>query len=516
MKTASQRLVTAAVAAAAILGGTAALRAQGAARSTWSGIYTEAQAARGQAAYAQNCGTCHGAQLGGTGEAPPIAGSEFASNWNGLSVGELYDRIRTTMPFDRPGQLSRDTYADVLAYVLKSNGFPAGAQELDRRSEVLAAIAFTAAKPAVVTMSRDPAVARASMFRLASYTVPAAGSSMVAMATAATGATADSNGYPNPYQTIENYLQLPAGRTMGSTSAVAVDSKGHIWVADRCGVNSCADSPLDPVMEFAADGRFLKAFGGGMFLFPHGLYIDRNDHLWLTDGHAATGKGFQVFELDQSGKVLRTLGKPGVAGDGPDVFNEPNAVLVAPDGTIFVSDGHTANKGNARILKYDRSGTFVKQWGTHGAGPGELEVPHTLAMDSRGRLFVGDRWNNRIQIYDQDGKLLDSWEQFGRPSGIFIDKKDILYVTDSESREPQGYGYHPGWRRGIRVGSARTGVVTAFIPDTDPHPEKGATSGAEGIWADDKGVIYGAQVEQRAVVRYVRRSTTAGVRGRGI
>lgn len=495
---ASRWLATAAATAIALVGGAAALRAEDALRSTWSGIYTEAQAGRGQAAYAQNCGSCHGAQLGGTGEAPAIAGSDFSANWNGLSVGELYDRIRTTMPMDRPGQLNRKTYADVLAYVLKSNGFPAGAQELDSRSEVLATISFTAAKPAGVAMRGTGRLPTG--FQLASYTVPLASA---AAATAAAPAV-DPNGYPNPYRAIENFLQLPPGRTMGSTSAVAVDSRGHIWVADRCGANSCADSPLDPIMEFTPDGRFVGAFGAGRFLFPHGLYIDRYDHLWLTDGHAAAGKGFQVIEIDRSGKVLRTLGKAGIAGDGPDAFNEPNAVLVAPDGSIFVADGHTANKGNARIIKFDRDGKFLKQWGTHGAGPGELDVPHTLAIDARGRLFVGDRWNNRVQIYDQDGALLDSWSQFGRPSGIFIDKKDQLYVADTESREPVGYGHHPGWQRGIRIGSARTGVVTAFIPDTDPHPEKGATSGAEGVWVDGNGVIYGAQVEQRAVVRYVR------------
>ena len=489
---------------AAALGAGTALRAQDG-KTTWSGIYTAAQADRGQAAYVQNCAACHGATLGGTGEAPPIAGAEFVATWNGLSLGELYDRIRTTMPFDRPGQLSRDSYADVLAFVLKYNGFPAGGAELDKRSEMLAAVRIVADKPA--GSAAAPSAIRFQPHAVAApHLVPATLTFYRDVADrGAVAATApDPNGYPNPYRTMENYLQLPPGRTMGSSSAVAVDKAGHIWAIDRCGVNNCAGSPLDPVMEFAPDGTFLRAWGAGRFLFPHGLFIDRNDDLWIVDGHADAGKGYQIVKTDHAGKVLLTLGKPGATGSGDGEFNEPNAVLVAPDGSIFVSEGHTAYKTSARIQKFDRNGRYLMQFGMHGAGPGQLEVPHTLAMDSRGRLFVGDRWNSRIQIYDQKGKLLDSWAQFGRPSGVYIDRHDILYVGDSESREAEGYGHNPGVKRGIRVGSARTGKVSYFIPDNYATPEKSATSGAEGIWADEKGVIYGAQVQQRAIMRYVK------------
>ena len=507
MRVSVRRLYTGLLLGAAAFGAGAALRAQGADKTTWSGIYTAAQADRGQAAYGQNCAACHGATLGGTGEAPPIAGSEFAANWNGLSVGELYDRIRTTMPFDRPGQLSRDTYADVLAYVLKYNGFPAGQTELDKRSEVLAAMKFVATKPAAAAALPSPL----SLAAMAQH--PAAGARMTPAALTVWrdvaeqgggGAGPGINGYPSPYRTVENYLQLPPGRTMGSSSSVAVDRAGHIWLVDRCGANNCAGSPLDPVMEFAPDGKFLRAWGAGMFLFPHGLFIDRNDDLWIVDGHADGTRGYQIFKTDHAGKVLMTLGKPGATGSGDGEFNEPNAVLVAPNGTIFVSEGHTAYKTSARIQKFAADGKYLAQWGTHGTGAGQLEVPHTLAMDSKGRLFVGDRWNSRIQIYDQNGKLLDSWSQFGRPSGIYIDRNDVLYVGDSESRDAEGYGHNPGVKRGIRVGSARTGKVQSFIPDTFETPEKSATSGAEGIWADDHGVIYGAQVQQKAIVRYVK------------
>jgi len=322
------------------------------------------------------------------------------------------------------------------------------------------------------------------------------------LAGAALAAAGDApNSQPNPYRRVDGFFKLPAGRVMGSTSAVAVDHEGHIWVAERCGANSCENSSIDPIVEFDASGNFIKAFGGGLMLWPHGLFIDRDDHIWITDGHVGGGKGDDVLEFDRSGKLLRTLGKPGVSGNGPDTFHEPNAVVVAPNGNIFVADGHEPG-GNARVVKLDHNGKFVKQWGEHGSGPGQFEAPHSLAIDSRGRIFVADRSNNRIQIFDQDGKFLAQWPQFSRPSGIFIDNRDVLYVTDSESRNFDGYGHNPGWKRGIRIGSATDGVVTAFIPDPEPDPEHVVTSGGECVAADGRGHIYGAEVGPRDVIKY--------------
>jgi sugar lactone lactonase YvrE len=199
--------------------------------------------------------------------------------------------------------------------------------------------------------------------------------------------------------------------------------------------------------------------------------------------------------------VLMTLGKAGVAGDGPDTFNQPNDVAIAPNGDIFVSDGHTPGMGNARVVKFSKDGKFLKQWGGHGSGRGQFEVPHTLAFDSRGRLFVGDRANNSIQIFDQEGNFLDQWKQFGRPSGIYIDANDVIYVADSESTDRPGYSHNPGWKRGIRTGSAKDGSVTAFIPD--PSPGTGGTSAAEGVAADRQGNVYGAEVGPKDVKKYV-------------
>jgi sugar lactone lactonase YvrE len=314
---------------------------------------------------------------------------------------------------------------------------------------------------------------------------------------------AQPNSQPNPYRTVENWFQLPGGRTMGSTSAVFVAPSGHIWIAERCGANSCAGSNLPPVLEFEPSGKLLRSWGEGMFVFPHGILIEKDGTIWLTDGQGANGKGQQVFKLSPEGKVLMTLGKAGVAGDGPDTFNQPNAVAIAPNGDIFVSDGHNVGRGNARVVKFSKDGTFIKQWGGHGSASGQFEMPHTLAFDSKGRLFVGDRGNNRIQIFDQDGKYLEEWRQFSRPSGIYIDKNDVMYVTDSESTDRDGYGHNPGWRRGIRVGSARDGTVTAFIPD--PSPGTAVTSAAEGVAVDAQGTIYGAEVGPKDVKKYVKK-----------
>ncbi len=498
--------------------------------SVLDGVYTEAQAAQGTQGYAQNCAACHGSSLGGNGEAPALVGAEFISDWAGLTLGDLFDRIRTTMPQDNPGKLSRDTYAEVLAFLLKENGYPAGQKPLDKRSPYLKAIAFVPPPPQGAASSQHSSMAAPAQVAQAGAT-PANGPAMrgprgpqfppsdpaaLAAAEKASGvlsATADDprnapNSQPDPYVADEHFFKLPAGRNFGSSSSVAGDSKGHIWVVDRCGANNCAGSSLDPVMEFDAHGNLVKAFGAGMLLFPHDLYIDSHDHLWIVDDHvdAAAKKGNDVLEFDENGKLLMTLGTPGASGDDETTLNEPTAVLVAPNGDIFVADGHEAGPGhNARVVKFNSKGKFLMQWGTHGIEGGEFEVPHCLAMDQAGHLYVGDRWNNRIQEFDQNGKLLKIFTQFGRPSGIFIDKHDILYSTDSESRAPMGYGYHPGWKRGVRIGSVKDGIVTAFIPDTYPDPDKTATSGGEGIWADGNGVVYSAQVGQKNVVRYAKR-----------
>jgi len=308
------------------------------------------------------------------------------------------------------------------------------------------------------------------------------------------------NDLPNPYHDGTSWGQLPDGRKWGSTAGIALGLDGNIWALDRCGVSgsqgtNCAGSSLDPVLEFDPSGKFLKEFGHGLFVSPHKITVDKDGNLWVADNGMKDGRGQQVFKFNQDGKLLLTLGKAGVAGPGPDTFDQPTEVAIASNSDIFVADGHgTSPTANARIMKFDKNGKFIKTWGKKGKGAAEFDVPHTLAFDSKGRLFVGDRQNNRIQIFDQDGRFIAEWKQFGRPSGIFIDKNDVLYVGDSESREGEpGYGYNPGCRRGIRIGSARDGSVKYFVPDPGPYPPTEGSTSAEGVTADGRGNIYGAE-----------------------
>jgi hypothetical protein len=340
---------------------------------------------------------------------------------------------------------------------------------------------------------------------------------------------------PDPYRAVENLFKMPEGRTWGSSSAIEIAPDGKsIWVAERCGANSCLNSKLQSVFEFALDGTLIRSFGSGMIVYPHGIHVDSQGNVWVVDGQSnmngargrgrgargvtdgagvpadtppatpAVPMGMQVVKFSPDGKVLLTLGTAGVAGNDESHFNQPSDVVTAPNGDVFVADGH-GNDSNARIVKFTKAGAFVKAWGHKGNGPGELDTPHGITIDSQGRLFVADRENSRIQIFDQDGKFLDQWKQFGRPSGLYIDKHDILYSADSESNTPRN---HNEFNRGIHVGSARTGVVTAFIPDPLGNQDEGplvVTSASEGVTADAEGNIYGIQVRPYGLFKYAKK-----------
>jgi sugar lactone lactonase YvrE len=294
----------------------------------------------------------------------------------------------------------------------------------------------------------------------------------------------------NPYHAVEGWPQLPANVKLGAVISVDVDAKGNIWVFNR-------NQP--PILELDPSGKLLTSFGTGMFVQPHGMTIDREGNVWVTDAQDKDGKGQQVFKFSPEGKILMTLGKAGVAKEGPDTFNGPTDVVIAPNGNIFVSDGHVAN-ANGRIVKFSKDGKFIKAWGKKGTGPGEMDTPHSMAMDSRGRIFVADRANSRIQIFDQDGKFLDQWKQFGRPSGVFIDKKDTIYVVDSQSNAT----LNPGFKRGLRVGSSKDGKVTALIPFVGPDPDKTPNAGMEGVAADAMGNIYVGETTTMILKKYAK------------
>ena len=315
------------------------------------------------------------------------------------------------------------------------------------------------------------------------------------------------NDLPNPYGPAIHWGRLPAGRRWGAVIGLSPAPDGTMWAFDNCGVTgppACHDSQLDPILQFDTSGRLLRSFGRGLIAGPHKITVDRDGHIWVTDHGTAPGKGHQVLKFSADGKVLMRLGSAGIAGLGPEQFDQPTDVAIARNGDIFVADGQSGRgdaTGNARVVKFDRNGRFLKTWGRKGMGPGEFDVVHALALDSRGRLFVGDRQNNRVQIFDAEGTFIDQWFQFGRPSGIYIDANDVMYVADSESRDGRslgrpsvpatGYGMNVGARRGIRIGSARDGSVHAFIPDACPYPYGSGPTMADGVAADAAGNVYG-------------------------
>jgi sugar lactone lactonase YvrE len=310
----------------------------------------------------------------------------------------------------------------------------------------------------------------------------------------------------NPFRPVYAWGELPEGRVWGSTSAVYPAADGNIWVGERCGANTCVGSDLDPILLFDTDGNLIRSFGAGLVSWPHGLHVDPQGNLWITDAWAtgAEDAGHTVLKFSPQGELLLTIGTPGQDGSPPNNLTRPSDVVVAPSGQIYIVDSHGAG-GENRITRWAADGTYIESWGETGYGPGQFHDPHALAMDSQGRIFVGDRGNSRIQIFDQEGEFIAIWTQFGRPSGIYIDPNDVIYVADSESSLADNAimgQRNAGWERGIRIGDASTGWVHHFIPDTDPS--LGGTSGPEGIAADAEGNLYGAEVGQRQMVKHVR------------
>ncbi len=322
-------------------------------------------------------------------------------------------------------------------------------------------------------------------------------------------------GLPNPNPTVlTNWGQIPAGRTFGTSAGMEIDpTDGHLWTYERCGSGSaggpginCDSNPVDPVLKLDRHtGEILAMIGAGVMVTPHGIYVDREGNVWVTDfaANEAGTKGHQVHKFSPSGELLLSLGTPGRAGNDGAHFNQPNDVIVAPDGSIFVSDGHSgqgmttaqameegrAQGMTARIMKFTPDGTFIKQWGQIGTRHGEFRTPHALAFDSRGRLWVADRGNHRIEIFDQEGNYLESRYMYGRISGIFITEDDRVYAIDSESSPTN----HPNWVNGVRIGRVDADRIEAFIPPFEAENRLYQGVAGEGVAVDADGNVYAAE-----------------------
>ena len=327
------------------------------------------------------------------------------------------------------------------------------------------------------------------------------------------------NSGANPYRVIRDWARLDReGRPWGGSNGVAIDRDGtSVWATDRCSPGTapgCLGTTANPVHHFDESGKEIRSLGGGMFVWPHGIHVDRDGNVWVADARAASPdelkkfpgedkKGSVVVKFSPEGKVLMTLGRPGVRGNPPDALTDPTDVVTDPrSGDVYVAESHTDVADPnlvARISVFDKNGKFLRSLGKAGTGPGEFRTPHALEFDSQGRLIVADRHNHRIQILTKEGTFIREYDDFGRISGLAIDGNDVIYTADSESTER----VHPGWRRGIRIGSLKDGKVTMFVP---PHMAPNSPDGAmgEGIAIDAAGNVYTAEAQLRGVTKYVK------------
>jgi DNA-binding beta-propeller fold protein YncE len=352
--------------------------------------------------------------------------------------------------------------------------------------------------------SADPVV------QAQSAAAPAASSASIGNAITGTG-------LPNPAPTVtRNWGQLPAGRSWGTTAGIDIDpADGNVWAYERCGAGAgggagggavdCETNPVDPVFKFdRKTGAVLANIGKGVMVTPHGISVDRAGNVWVADfsGNKAGTKGHQVHKFNQKGEKLLSLGIAGKPGNADGQFNQPNDVVVGPDGSIYVADGHdaqgmTTNQAitegiargaTSRISKFSADGKFIKSWGKIGVRHGEFRTPHALMFDSRGRLWVADRGNHRLEIFDQEGKYLESRYQFSRVSGFFL-RGDTLYAIDSES----GPLNHPNWRNGVRIGPMDQDRVVSFIPPFEREDRAYQGVAGEGVAVDADGTVFAAE-----------------------
>lgn len=306
-------------------------------------------------------------------------------------------------------------------------------------------------------------------------------------------------GLPNPFREDFDWAKMPSGIVYGSTRAIAIDKDGKsIWVFDRCGLTSdgCAkveNKNVNPIMKFDFDGNLVKSFGAGMFVAPHGIFVDEKGNLWLADSNVPAPEaclnlvGNTVREFTPAGKLLMTINGP----QGGKPFTGLTEAIVAPNGDIYVADGHE-QPANNRILKFDRHGKYLMEWGTTGSGPRDLSTPHDLAVDKESRIYVADRGNSAVKVFDENGKLLHDWKQFGTPTGLFV-RNEMLYVADGAANGPNNPDFAPG----VRIASVSDGKILFNIPYAPGN-------NLEGVTVDAAGNVYGGATNHPRAVRWLK------------
>ncbi|MFD1786183.1 peptidyl-alpha-hydroxyglycine alpha-amidating lyase family protein [Sphingomonas floccifaciens] len=270
------------------------------------------------------------------------------------------------------------------------------------------------------------------------------------------------------YTKVTDWARLPPGVAWAEMTGVAIDAKGNIYTLQR--------TP-SKVMVFSPNGQLLRTWGEGAFAKAHAIRIDRMGDVWITDREL-----HQAMKFTPEGKPLMALGTRGVAGDNDSTtsLNGPADLAFAPNGDIFVADGESTN---TRVVRYDRKGHFLAKWGTKGSGDGQLMTPHSIVMDRRGRLYVANRGNKRVEIFDQTGRFLGQITNAATPYGLAIAPNGTLYVADGTAGS-----------EGMTVLDTRTGAVLAHFT---------GITGAHMVAVDAKNAIYVAEVRGRAVDKFV-------------
>ena len=276
-----------------------------------------------------------------------------------------------------------------------------------------------------------------------------------------------------PYRVVEGWAKLPKGWNFGECSGVAVDRQDHVWVFNR---------GHHPVIEFDRDGTMVQTWPDVKVVSAHGIRVDPEGSVWAVDV-----KGHVVFKYDRQGRILMVLGRQGTPGnnDSKDGFNEPTGVTFAPNGDFFVTDGYV----NSRVVKFNRDGEYLLHWGRKGSGDGEFNLVHDSTMDSRGRLYVADRTNQRVQVFDQQGRFLSKWTGIGAPWGLqYVRSEDAIYMCDGLNN------------RVVKLNLE--GQVLGVFGSYGKTP--GKFDYAHNIAIDSHGAIYVAEIKNWRVQKFVK------------
>lgn len=264
------------------------------------------------------------------------------------------------------------------------------------------------------------------------------------------------------YEVVPDWARLPSGETMGIISGVAVDSQDRIYVYAR---------GAHPVMIFGHDGNYQGSWGQELIMDAHGIHIDSNDAIYLADRDA-----HEIIKSHSDGRILMRLGRRGWAAS-EEPFNHPTAAAVAANGDIFVADGYA----NSKVHKYDAQGNHLLSWGRPGAGPGEFRVPHAVWVSRQDRVYICDRDNCRVQIFDTSGSFIEEWTDYFRPTSIFIDREDTIYITDLSSR--------------LSILRSNGTLITRLRILAD---------GGHAVWGDSQGNLYVVEIHQKRIDKYLK------------